>query len=877
MTNGERALPRAPAKRLASIACLGLVLAFQACFDNEKVSDEDNPPQGGQAGDGQGGTSSGLGGSTGTGGAGGAAGDGMSGSAGAGNEGGGGADTGGSGGSAGVGGDPGGDPSITVEPTSGLMTSEEGDQATFTIRLGSRPASDVVIGISSDDTSEGTVEPAELTFTRDNWAAPLLVTVTGVNDEAADGPRTYNVVTAAATSDDGNYDGLDADDVEVENIDDETPGIRVTAEPDLETSEDGGEATFTVRLASEPSADVTLDLAVSNSNEGSVAPVRLVFSNTSWSGERLVTVTGRNDDLQDGLQTYRVTGVATSSDAGYSGLDMPEVVLRNVDNDLADVTVGDPNGDTTEEGGQATFTVVLNSQPTADVTITFVSSDEGEGTVAPGSVTFTPTNWNSPRNITATGVNDRSADGRQPYIIETSDAVSADGNYSGLDVSEVVLFNRDDDSPDVIVSAASGSTTEWGDQATFTIRLQSEPSAEVTIGLTSNDTDEGRVSPSSVTFDSGNWDQARTVTVTGQDDLIADGSQSYSIVTAAAVSADSGYSGRPVADVPLTNVDDDIPGVTVTSVTGPTNEWGGQATFTIRLNTQPTADVTIGLSSSDTGEGTVSPSSIVFDDQNWDTPRVVTVTGEDDAINDGAQPYTIVTADAASSDMGYSGFVVPNVAMTNLDDEEAVAAMSALDDRAMLTPCGATYPDGIRACWHYPGGTMTCPGAGTVVIDTFSVTGDVLTIYDVTLRIRGVVELKYFLGGSRAAPSGTLNSWYVGGSPDLSHEPAFNVYQMTVSSPSQTFHLNSAPSQAEERRESFEIDYQVTIPVRGGATIALTNRDSNCIANRNCGAPATPNTQCSPITLAGVTDSRVNPQPYNGQFIVMELVQVRPQ
>jgi hypothetical protein len=226
--------------------------------------------------------------------------------------------------------------------------------------------------------------------------------------------------------------------------------------------------------------------------------------------------------------------------------------------------------------------------------------------------------------------------------------------------------------------------------------------------------------------------------------------------------------------------------------------------------------------------------------------------------------------------MGYSGFVVQNVAMTNLDDEEAFAAMTALDDRAMLTSCGANYPDGIRACWHYPGATMSCPGAGTVVLDTFSVTGDVLTIYDVTLRVRGIVELKHFLGGTRAAPSGTLNAWYVGGSPDLSHEPAFNVYEMTVSSPSQTFHLNSAPSQAEERRETFEIDYQVTIPVRGGATITLTNRDPNCISNKNCTAPATPNSQCSPITLAGFTDPRV-PQPYNGQFIVMELLQVRPQ
>ena len=39
---------------------------------------------------------------------------------------------------------------------------------------------------------------------------------------------------------------------------------------------------------------------------------------------------------------------------------------------------------TTEAGGTATFTVVLNTQPTADVTIALSSSDTAEGTVAPG-------------------------------------------------------------------------------------------------------------------------------------------------------------------------------------------------------------------------------------------------------------------------------------------------------------------------------------------------------------------------------------------------------------------------------------------------------------------------------------------------------------
>ena len=78
-----------------------------------------------------------------------------------------------------------------------------------------------------------------------------------------------------------------------------------------------------------------------------------------------------------------------------------------------------------------------------------------------------------------------------------------------------------------------------------------------------------------------------------------------------------------------------------------TTEAGGTATFTVVLDTEPTADVTIGLSSSDRTEGTVAPASLTFTPANWNLAQTVTVTGADDAVVDGDVPYSIVTAGAA--------------------------------------------------------------------------------------------------------------------------------------------------------------------------------------------------------------------------------------
>ena len=52
-----------------------------------------------------------------------------------------------------------------------------------------------------------------------------------------------------------------------------------------------------------------------------------------------------------------------------------------------------------------------------------------------------------------------------------------------------------------------------------------------------------------------------------------------------------------------------------------TTEGGGTASFTVVLNTQPTASVAIGLSSSDTTEGTVSPTTLTFTTANWNSRR----------------------------------------------------------------------------------------------------------------------------------------------------------------------------------------------------------------------------------------------------------------
>lgn len=591
---------------------------------------------------------------------------------------------------------------ISLKLPPALITAEKGPgTATFQVVLDTEPTANVTIGISSNRTSEGTVSPASLTFTPTNWNAPQTVTLTGVNDAIADGPQTYLVLFAGATSNDGKYKGLipPNGNVTATNLDDDSPGVIVTAAPGIFTSEPSGTATFTVALQSQPTADVTIPLASTKTSEGTVSPASLTFTAVNWNAPRTVTLTGADDKIQDGAQQYFVKfGPIASNDTKYKAVLVPDLLVSNKDDDTAEIVVSAISGDTTEKSaGTATFTIVLRTQPTADVSLDLTSTDTGEGTVSPSKVTFTAVNWASPQVVTVTGVDDKIQDGSQPYIINIAPAMSSDGNYKNMDPPDVSVNNKDDDQAGVTVSKISGNTTESGATATFTIVLDTQPAADVTINVSSSNEAEGTVSDSSVTFTSVNWSSPKTITVTGvEDDSTADGAQPYSINFSTPKSTDKNYSNLPApTSLKLSNIDNDSPNILVSPTKGGvTSEDGDSMTFTVVLASRPKANVTIPVSSSDEGEGTVSTSSLLFTPSNWSSKQSVTVTGVNDSAVDGSPTYTVVLGNPTSTDTDYADINPPDVELTNTDNDTAGFVVS--DAAGHTTEGGGTTTFTIR-------------------------------------------------------------------------------------------------------------------------------------------------------------------------------------
>ena len=133
---------------------------------------------------------------------------------------------------------------------------------------------------------------------------------------------------------------------------------------------EGGTNTFTVRLAAQPTSDVTVTVArtAGDADLSVSGGVSLSFTSSDWNTPQTVTL-GAAEDAD------AVNGTATITVAS-AGLTSVDVTANEVDNDTQALVVSTTSV-AVNEGGTNTFTVRLSAQPTSDVTVT-VSRTAGD-------------------------------------------------------------------------------------------------------------------------------------------------------------------------------------------------------------------------------------------------------------------------------------------------------------------------------------------------------------------------------------------------------------------------------------------------------------------------------------------------------------------
>ncbi len=454
-------------------------------------------------------------------------------------------------------------------------------------------------------------------------------------------------------------------------------------------SENNGILYINVVLNASPEEDVTFTTASSDLTEADLSTTDLTFTPDNWNVPQTIQVTGVDDYIPDGnIDIHLVFGSVVSGDPRYNGMPIASVPILVLDDETYSIVVSPLSLETTEAAGTshtATFYVALSTEPLFNVSIpSIASSDFSEGIPDQGSLIFTPANWDTPQAVTVSAVDDGVEDGTQTYSIELDPSESLDVGYNGLTLGPVSVTNLDAQasivvSPLTMNLVEGGDNVEWGDYYDdFSVVLSSAPSGDVTIGVTSENTARATVNRSLLTFTILNWDTPQLVRVTAVENGIEDISDPVMIDLGTA--SGGGYDGREPSDVRVYIEDNDGAGIRVSRMSRETREAGLQnATFRVRLNKQPSMGTTVTIPIHDTydiknyqnREGFVDKTHLTFNDANWSTEQVVTVTPAKDYEMDGDVQYIIALLPVISGDSDYHGKNPRDVTVNNFNEDVA--------------------------------------------------------------------------------------------------------------------------------------------------------------------------------------------------------------
>ncbi|MCF6263463.1 MAG: autotransporter domain-containing protein [Xanthomonadales bacterium] len=521
-------------------------------------------------------------------------------------------------------------------------------------------------------------------FTDDSFSINLHTdTVTNEGTETV-------VLTLAGNCNDGSVGTVVCADSVTGNIDDVTEFISASITAPTPASEPGTPGNFEIVLNSPAPPDgLTINYSVDSSSTATSGldyePLSASVTIPVGVSNALIPVVVIDDDLVESSETVIVT---LQSGSNYVlGSPASATVLINDDDVLPTASITATSGSEPANDGQFTITLAAPA-PAAGLTVNYVVTSSSTATSGldyqplSSSVTI-PFNASSV-NIPVVVIDDDLVESSETVIVTLQ---SSSDYVLGSAASATVLINDDDVLPTASITATSGS--EPANDGQFTITLAAPaPAAGLTVNyvVTSSSTATSGLDyqplGSSVSF-AGNATSANIPVLIINDEIV----ESVETVVVE-LQPDATYEIATPSTAVFSISDDDSAGLVVSSSSLVTSESGSSEGFSIRLTSQPEADVNISIGNSDPSEAILDKTAVVFNQSNWNIDQEVLVTGVDDDLDDGDVDLSI-TLSPGSNDANYNNLPATVVAVTNTDNDEAAAAVFSQNVFTVLEDVGA--------------------------------------------------------------------------------------------------------------------------------------------------------------------------------------------
>ncbi|MDE2730161.1 MAG: hypothetical protein OXI38_02045, partial [Bacteroidota bacterium] len=271
--------------------------------------------------------------------------------------------------------------------------------------------------------------------------------------------------------------------------------------------DEGDDESYTVKLATQPTATVTVAITSSNTDV-TTSPTSLTFTTADYNTPQTVMVSAdEDDDADNGTATHTASGGDYASETASLALTVDDDEMAGIM--LSVSTLG------VDEGDDESYTVKLATQPTATVTVAITGHAGTDLTLDQTSLTFTTADWGTAQTVTVTAGEDDDATNDSATLVHTASG----GDYAGQTAS-LMVNTTDDETAGITLSVSTLTVYEGGSSNTYTVKLATQPTAKVSVLLGGQGTDlrDLVVDTAELMFTMGNWNVAQLVTVAAVED-----------------------------------------------------------------------------------------------------------------------------------------------------------------------------------------------------------------------------------------------------------------------------------------------------------------------------------------------------------------------
>ncbi len=599
-------------------------------------------------------------------------------------------------------------------------TSSTPHSGTFTVYLSSDPGTPVTYNITSSDSTHATVSPSALSFNSSDYSTPKTVTVTA-STATGNGNKNVDILVGSVS--------LPCVTAAFAVLDPLSPNF-IVSNLSNPTDTTGVQATFGVFITTAPAGNVFIPIKLnwdSNNSTGQQGVIDLTNGTSYYNSDgtayssgtpylkftaanlsQTVRITGIDDNIytSGNVQYYIQAGGPTSSDSNYSALASQYVTVNNLEKHAKGFYASKTNGMATDTQGNlgstyANFNIHLLSKPTSTVTLTFTSS---YGTIttsdgATNTLTFTSSNYSTDKTVFVVG--NSSGVGHSGTYSVTTTVATSDPTYNSATLCprpSFSIYNCDNTTNPIAIcwlSGTSQNTTQSGGSLTFYLITKDQPSSDISVSFTSDNTIYGgtittpvpSAGTGTVTINSTNWKQllssnANAITITGAAQALTTANYFTGGIFKSSISYHAVFqvsAGGVTYTLPQLSINNntDIPLFTAASLS-PSTDQGGIGQFSIKMNYQPagssSVSITIspssgipatafatGLSLTNSSASMTSSLTLTFNDINYNTLQNVYIEGDTFAGVRGDKTSAIkYAAISGSSDTNLNGYTPPN-------------------------------------------------------------------------------------------------------------------------------------------------------------------------------------------------------------------------